>query len=159
MSVGEKRCTKCREKKPITEFGKHEDSSDGHQAYCKKCRNNLNALRRKLDLKARLKHHIASRVEKTTIGPLPEGYTKDLEKYLGYRMWKLRKALDKEIREREGISLRDAFARDYHVDHIKPLTSFGALRLGSPAFRACWAIDNLRAIPSEVNLQKGSRVA
>jgi len=33
-----KRCTKCGEEKPITEFGRRKQSKDGYQSHCKQCR-------------------------------------------------------------------------------------------------------------------------
>ncbi|KKL49706.1 hypothetical protein LCGC14_2312830 [marine sediment metagenome] len=73
-------------------------------------------------------------------------------------MWKLRKYLDLEIKHREGISLRLALERDYHVDHILPMSSFNVEECGDPIFRECWALKNLRAIPAEENLAKGATI-
>ena len=154
----QKRCAKCREKKIITEFAKHDTSSDGRASYCNACRNGLNFKRRNENIPFRLKHHIATRVA-TQIGVdnLPKGYVKDLEKYLGYKMIRLKAVLQADLREREKITLRDAINRGYHLDHKKPLSLFKVNAITEQAFRDCWAIDNLSMIPAEDNLAKGSK--
>ncbi len=70
-------------------------------------------------------------------------------------MGALRDHLDYELQSREGISLREALALGYHIDHIKPLHSFDTKEIGDEAFKECWAIDNLMAISAEKNLAKG----
>lgn len=151
-----KRCSRCGTVRPLTQFGKHEDSADGHQSYCNVCKNALNAKKRKNDICFRLKHHIASRVLKQFGNGAPPNTTRDLEVYLGYTMWQLRAALEEDLKTREGISLKDAFARNYHLDHIRPLSSFNVSGPGVE-FQSCWAISNLRMISASENLQKGSK--
>lgn len=34
-------CKRCGEEHPITEFGKNNQSKDGHHIYCRKCRNEM----------------------------------------------------------------------------------------------------------------------
>ncbi len=163
MAFGDrKRCAgPCGEIKPLANFGKNSSSSDGHKSYCADCTNQLGARRRKLNIAGRLKHHFATRIKKQLQlceCTIPENLTEHLERYLGYPMWKLRKYLDLEIKHREGISLRQALDRDYHVDHIQPMSSFDVKECGDLTFRQCWALKNLRAIPAEENLAKGASI-
>ena len=37
LSMGEKRCSRCRETKPFGEFRRHKGNRDGHQYQCKTC--------------------------------------------------------------------------------------------------------------------------
>lgn len=153
-----KKCIKCGEAKAYTEFGKHKDSADGRQSYCKKCKNALGKRRRDINVNARLKHHMSTRIA-TQLGiHTPENLTRDLEEYLGYPMTRLTNALSTELRQREGIKLREALQSGYHIDHIKPLFTFKVIRGGKvdwDKFRNCWSISNLKAISAEENLAKG----
>ncbi len=155
---GTKKCVKCKEVKPISRFGEHDTSKDGRQSYCKDCRNELQTIRRKRDPAFRLRHHIATRVSAQVIA-IPAGYVANLEGYLGYKLADLVRHLEKDLQEREGPrrTLVQAFDDGYHVDHIEPLSGFGKVGIGSPEFRECWAMSNLRAIPAEENLAKGAR--
>ncbi len=156
--IRKKRCAKCKEKRPITEFAKHDTSSDGVASYCNTCRNALNTKRRKENFSFRLKHHIATRVA-TQIGRnnLPEGYVKDLEGYLGYNITKLRRILNLDLKKREGITYRDAINRGYHLDHKKPLSRFNVKKITDKAFRDCWSPYNLSMISAKDNLAKGAK--
>lgn len=156
-----KKCAKCGlTKQAEKHFAKHSGSSDGRASYCNTCRNALNTKRRKENAGFRLKHHIATRCLKqlkATPGGTPEELTKNLESYLGYRIWQLRIKLDNELRRNEGINLKEAIEQGYHLDHIKPLSSFDVKSASCPEFVACWAIDNLRMIPADENLAKGAK--
>lgn len=155
-----KRCAKCGQKKPLDAFNKSDTSHDGHQSYCKQCKSNMHKQRHKQNARARLRHHMATRI-RSQLGDLaPENLTKDLDDYLGYRVAALVKALRADLKEREGKKLSVALEEGYHVDHIRPLSSFQVIRNGVvdwEEFRRCWAIDNLTAIPAHVNLAKGAK--
>ncbi|KKL94836.1 hypothetical protein LCGC14_1860670 [marine sediment metagenome] len=161
LAERKKKCAKCSNVYPLSEYGKNSSSSDGYKSYCRLCTNALGKRRREINIAAKLKHHIATRVTRQLeiVGAsIPDNLTKNLESYVGYPMWKLRKELDREIKGREGISLRQALADGYHIDHIRPLSLFAVKEIGDLLFRQCWAISNLRAIPAEENLAKGAKV-
>jgi hypothetical protein len=155
--VRKKKCGKCGTVKEITEFGKHSQSGDGHQSYCKKCKNGLGARRMEFNIDARLKHHTATRIQKQLGSKCPPDMTANLEKYLGYKFWELKAALEKDCKERLNMSLRATLEAGYHLDHIKPLSLFQVTSIYSEEFRACWAISNLRMIPAAENLAKGAK--
>jgi hypothetical protein len=46
----------------------------------------------------------------------------------------------------------------WHIDHILPINSFGPMELGDAAFKACWALSNLRPLWKRDNLRKGHKV-
>ena len=157
-----KKCGKCGEKKPLSAFGSHNDTYDGHQTYCKTCKNQLNVKARQINVTVRLKHHIATRVT-DQLGPLaPSDTYARIEELLGYRIKTLTRFLRHDLQQREpGKSLRDALDEGYHVDHIYPLSKFPVIQSDGVdwgVFRQCWAMENLRAIPAEENLAKGSKV-
>lgn len=155
MRTRTKKCRKCRERKDISAFPTHHTSSDGHASYCFDCRNTLHRKRHEKDPKARLAHHIATRIDKDF--PKTPGLHKDLEKHLGYKMSRLTRKLKRELAEKHGMGLRAAFAAGWHLDHIRPLSSFDIKEVGDAEFKKCWAVANLEMIPAEDNLAKGAK--
>lgn len=154
-----KRCAKCGEKKETKEFPKHSTSSDGIASYCRDCKNKLAKERRLKDPIARLRHYIVTRIKNEwPKEEVPKDIHTDLEGYLGYRLFELKRALKQDVTERYGISLIKSFKEGYHLDHIKPHSSFQSERIGDDGFVACWAIENLRMIPALENLQKGKKL-
>ncbi len=162
-------------------FGDH-NSSDGLQSICHSCKNKRTTELRSKNTKAQLRHHISTRCL-TQLGKLaPDKFTVGLEGYLGYRITALVKHLRKDLKEREGKDrkLRDALQEGYHIDHIMPLSSYDVVvrdpqdgyRSQYPtiqvddewrmvdwvAFRDCWRIENLSAIPAAENLTKGAKI-
>ncbi len=153
-----KKCAKCGSKQPISHFAKHSTSSDRHASYCNNCRNALGAKRRKTNLSYKLRHHIHARIIKYEYKRgIPVGLVTSLERYLNYSMFQLKKHLSQDLKEREGITLREAFERGYHLDHIRPLSRFNIIDIGDIEFRSCWAITNLSMISAAENLAKGAK--
>lgn len=139
-----KRCAKCGSKKPLDQFPKHTTSSDGFASYCKVCKNQLNVDRRKKDPVARIKHYTVTRLQNEwPKEDIPSDLYTNLEHYLGYKLWELKAALKKDLKEREGITLQEAFENKYHLDHKVPHTSFPSETIGDEEFKKCWAISNL----------------
>jgi hypothetical protein len=182
-----KKCIKCRQVKPKEDilgdsgevvekhgFGKH-NSSDGFQSICFECKNAMNKGAREKNVSQRVRHHTATRCL-TQLGSLaPPGLVRDLEEYLGYTIASLVRHLRKDLKEREGPKrkLRDALNEGYHIDHVRPLSSFNVIcpetvtgeyglnkvedAVDWGEFRRCWAIQNLVAIPAAENLAKGAK--
>ena len=46
---------------------------------------------------------------------------------------------------------------EWHVDHIKPMSSFNIINSTDPQFLECWSLNNLQPLWGEDNLSKGSR--
>jgi len=139
-----KKCIKCRSWKlragDGARFGKHDTSSDGLQSICYDCKNIANTDARNKNATARVRHHMSTRCM-TQLGELaPEGFTRDMEKYLGYRVAALVKHLRKDLAEREGpdVKLRDRLNEGYHIDHIKPLSSFAVVTETAGEKRIDW---------------------
>lgn len=156
-------------------FGLHESSSDGLQSICYSCKNIANAAARRKNPNQRIRHHTGTRCLTQLGEHAPPEFIANLESHLGYKIPTLVKALGKDLKEREGSErkLKDALNEGYHIDHIIPLSSFPVImsaelarNLGQGAeegdvdwiaFRDCWAITNLRAIPADENLAKGAK--
>lgn len=48
---------------------------------------------------------------------------------------------------------------EWHIDHIRPQSSFSYATADDPAFRECWAMSNLQPLWKLDNLRKGSKYA
>jgi len=152
------KCMKCGEIKPIEEFGSNKSSSTGYQSYCRLCKNANHAKNQANNMQMRLRHHFYTRMA-STLRRVPDDLYPNLEEYLGYRLKDLVKALDRDVRAEFGFNLRKAVnVYGFHIDHRKPLSSFEAPYVESVEFKECWAISNLKAIPADENLSKGSRI-
>lgn len=174
-----KKCIKCRQwkvKEDHTDdngrewkkaFGSHADNADGYQVICYQCKGIANTAARDKNVAYRIRHHTGTRCLTQLGKHAPDEFVKNLEKYLGYKISALVKYLRKDLKAREGRkrSLRDALNEGYHIDHKVPLSSFEVVLEGNAlpgsvnwvAFRECWAMTNLRAIPAEENLAKGAK--
>lgn len=49
------------------------------------------------------------------------------------------------------------YGTEWHVDHITPVVAFRAEDPNSPAFKACWALSNLRPLWASENVRKRDR--
>lgn len=180
MGTRLKKCAGCGEKKVRTDFPLHSGSSDGFASYCKSCKNDMHSKRRKDRPEFRLKHHMATRVikqlkdaeaatasnrsnpaqERSDSTPQPlRSITRDLELYLGYSIKALCRHLESDLQDRDGITLKESFNRDYHLDHIYPLSKFDVKLPTDQSFRDCWAMDNLKMIPAAENIAKSDKVS
>lgn len=154
-----KRCSKCGESKSLAEYPKHTTSSDGHAAYCRDCKNGLAKERRMRDPIARITHYTVTRIKNEwPKESIPKDIQSNLESYLGYRMYELKRKLSDEVKAMYGITLIESFKLGYHLDHIQPHKSFESDEIGDEEFQRCWAISNLRMIPAKENLQKGAKL-
>lgn len=154
-----RKCIKCRSQRPLSDFPLHATNRSGFASYCFTCKNALSKERRLRDPVARLKHYIVTRIKnELPKEAIPPDVQTNIHKYLGYKLPLLVKHLRKDIKEREGITLYESFKRGYHLDHIKPHSSFGIVNVDSVAFRDCWHYTNLRMISSTENLKKGAKI-
>ena len=157
---GFKVCVKCHEKKPLDKFPIHSNETGELGSYCRRCKNELGKQRRIFDADARLRHYIVTRIKNEwPKEKVPADIHTNLEEYLGYKMFQLKKHLRNELKEREGITLIKSFKEGYHMDHIKPHSSFKKGEIGDADFKACWHYTNMAMIAASVNLSKGKKDA
>lgn len=151
-------------------FGRHRDSGDGLASICIKCKNKPAKEQRNKNVRARIRHHIATRCTTQLGDHAPDHFVRDLEIYLGYRIVTLVTHLRADLHKREGPlrKLRDALEDGYHIDHIRPLSLWadelfdeiagsGEIEINWNAFQECWNPQNLTAIPASENLAKGAK--
>jgi hypothetical protein len=51
------------------------------------------------------------------------------------------------------------YGKDWHIDHIIPVSSFSFEKPQDDGFKKCWSLDNLQPLWAKDNLQKGSKVS
>ena len=156
-----KKCAKCGKVQDIQNFGSNAGSMDGHQTYCKSCKGDLKKHRQKTDILFRLRQHIVTRSKSVLKDRAPKDLYPNLEYYLGYKLYELKRQVSQELRERLDMSFLEAIRNDFHLDHVKPLSSYKITEIdseeGLAKFRACWHPSNLKLIPAKQNLQKGAK--
>ena len=47
---------------------------------------------------------------------------------------------------------------EWHVDHIKPISSFNIVEMGDEEFMKCWSLDNLQPMWGEENIRKSNKI-
>jgi hypothetical protein len=47
---------------------------------------------------------------------------------------------------------------DFHIDHIKPISSFNIREIGDNEFMKCWSLDNLQPMWADENIRKSNKV-
>jgi hypothetical protein len=47
---------------------------------------------------------------------------------------------------------------EWHVDHIKPISSFQITKIGDKEFMSCWSLENLQPLWGEENIRKSNKL-
>jgi hypothetical protein len=136
-------CTKCNIEKSITEFHVNRLGKDGYYCQCKECKNNYKKQYNQKNQDKRREYRLKNKhiglwrsVLKMSLWRLntkKEGYTIDL---LGYSALEFKKHI--ELLFTEGMSWDNH--GEWHVDHIKPVSSFDTTEHPSVVN----ALENLR---------------
>lgn len=113
-----------------------------------KSRRTINKLRI-LELRGRFHQSVTSSLKRSIRG----GHW---EKVVGYGVDALKRRLENTIPE--GYTWEDFLNGRLQIDHIIPGSLFNIEDLDSFDFRRSWELMNLRLLPAEENLKKGSRL-
>lgn len=81
-------------------------------------------------------------------------FTVKWQQILGYSMRELVEHLMRTLPK--GAKWEQFIEGELHIDHITPRAAFDLTRVEE--VRACWSLGNLRLLPAEQNMRKGSRV-
>jgi hypothetical protein len=154
-----------KNKQDINEWykGWRKDNKDKLKEYSqqwnKENREHVNEYKRNYERKRRAedpKYRLAARTRTAVYTCLKE---RDVAKYrstfqlLGYTIEELMSHLEKQFTE--GMTWENY--GQWHVDHIKPMTSFKFESLEDPEFKECWKLENLQPLWGPDNLSKGCR--
>lgn len=74
---------------------------------------------------------------------------------LGYSREELYCHIESFFTEENGYSWDNM--DEWHIDHIRPISSFEFNSTDDPEFKACWALDNLQPLWAPDNLSKGAK--
>lgn len=73
---------------------------------------------------------------------------------VGYTADDLKQHLERQFAK--GMTWEN-YGTHWHVDHIVPVSSFDCSSVDDPAFKACWALSNLRPLWVKDNLSKNNK--
>ena len=168
-----RRCYTCKTVKPISEFVRDNSKFGCHGYECKDCRRvYFREYSNRPEVKHRLKQQRNKRYDniKTTPKVRIEGYMhlafrcaakgkgeksfKKLLPILGYDAQQLRDYLEAQFKP--GMTFDNHGNKGWHIDHIKPRSSFNYTSMEDEEFKACWALENLQPLWAGENLQKGN---
>ena len=163
-----KKCSKCGELKPLTDFYKDQRIPVGLYSACKKC-HNKDALkyhrssnswkeylkqwmrkRKKNDPKFRLDSIMATAIYTAFQGD--KGGSK-WQELVGYTIKDLIKHLEKQFDKKMSW---DNYGSYWAVDHIKPRSLFDYKNPEDQEFKECWALDNLQPMERIANIKKSN---
>jgi len=152
LKQNKRRCSNCRNIKDLSEFYKRRESV----AYiCKECTILLGRKyerdRRQNDAKYRLNKNVKRAFNRVLNGNKNGVSWKIMISYT-----------QKELRNHlESLFVDGMCWNNYgkwHLDHIKPVSSFKFTSYEDDEFKECWSLDNLQPLWAEDNLKKGSRI-
>ena len=63
-----------------------------------------------------------------------------------------------ESQFKEGMSWKNHGIHGWHIDHIRPISSFNFESCNDPEFKECWALENLQPLWAKENLSKSNKI-
>jgi hypothetical protein len=73
---------------------------------------------------------------------------------VGYSAEQLKEHLEKQFND--GMSWENY--GEWHIDHIKPISSFEFDSSDDEQFKVCWSLDNLQPMWGIENIKKGNKL-
>lgn len=160
-----KRCSKCGEWKPHSDFFTIKKVSNQHCGLSAKCRNcnseydttptrrkamRVQNVRRRSTLSGNLNHRISSAIGKALKS---HKAGRHWETIVGYTLQELMDHLESKFRP----GMTWANIGQWHIDHVKPLALFEFKGPDDPQFKEAWALDNLQPLWASENMSKGTK--
>ncbi len=165
---GTKRCSKCGKTKPVSEFSRNRETSDGLHSRCRECHNaQQREYNQRPDVKARHRAAQKARIRKAlqSTGFRRKNWAKDPRTRLNNSMRLMifhslgRGRLGWHWELLVGYTIDDLIAHlethfnngmswenfgEWEVEHVVPREKFEYASAEDPSFRDCWALSNLR---------------
>lgn len=176
-----KSCSKCGNRKHVSDFYPHIGNPGNVKSSCKECEKGAARLRRQANLsKAReygRSYYAANRDVllkaandnvATPRGKIDAAISSGVSRgircgskcgrrsfaLIGYSLDELMSHLEAQFEP--WMTWGNYGFYGWHIDHIKPLAAFDYSTPDDPEFKAAWALDNLRPLGAEANWSKGS---
>ena len=146
--MDKKQCDRCKQWKNQKEFASFE--LGGFSPLCHKC---WNVVRIQENKKKQLhipKHRISRNIRTGIYKSLHTGKGGSWEKAVSYTLLQLKTHLEKQFVD--GMSW-DNYG-EWHIDHIKPISSFNFENKEDPDFKRYWALSNLQPLWAKNNWHK-----
>lgn len=168
-----KQCRRCKDVLPRSDFHVLTRAKDGLTPYCKPCQRAYNAESHAKNREARNAQYVQRlracpqrSLNLRVLGPVrksleragsPErklSITGEFWKAVGYSKSELVRHIERQFVP--GMSW--ANMREWHVDHIVPVSQFKLSSFSDPDFKVCWGLPNLRPLWARENLSKRHEV-
>lgn len=148
-------CSTCKIEKRGIDFGKNRRLPDGLDCRCRDCLRIKNIKRReslKNNPMYRLRNAVSSSVSRSLKAFASNKYGESTFKHLPYTLEELKISLENKFSD--GMSWSNY--GEWHIDHIRPISSFRFTSLDDADFQACWDLSNLQPLWKIDNISKSS---
>lgn len=139
-------------RKSNARYRKSDKAKNVRKRWIDKNRDKLNENRRKNYDKRKLNHNVSQAI-RDSIRENKNG--KHWEELVDFTLDELKEHLEKQFKE--GMSWDNYGRYGWHIDHIKPVSSFNVNSYEDEEFKECWCLENLQPLWAEENLKKGSK--
>lgn len=148
-------CRVCHKRKEKNSFLKRSNSIDGYRKICLTCHWEQQSVREKKwranNPERRLSKSIAVRMWYSLKGKKHHKHWEDL---VGYNLEQLKSHLESKFLP--GMTW-DNYGK-WHVDHVKPVSSFQITSYYCADFKKCWSLDNLQPLWASDNKSKYNKL-
>lgn len=179
----EKRCTKCRKVKVLSDFHADRGEKDGRRAACKVCvcaawrkryADNEEVMREYERRKRRTRNPEIHKKANAKLRGTPKGKLNNCmsrsiwhslkngskggrhwENLVGFTVDQLKKHLEKKFGP--GMTWEN-YGTYWHIDHETPIAVFNFENPENIDFKRCWALKNLRPLEAKENMAKNARI-
>jgi hypothetical protein len=103
--------------------------------------------------KNKISHCISTRIRQSLNGFKNE---KHWENLVGYTLQELKDHLEKSFKP--GMTWNNYGYKGWHIDHIKPISSFNITDYECDDFKKCWSLNNLQSLWAKENIRKGDKL-
>lgn len=161
---GMKFCSNCRTWRPISRFNKGNNTSSGFRSECIDCNRHKRRTEEVREKKRRYQKRFREENPEWRIHhAIGEGIWRSLKEEKAKKCWQ--DILDYDLEDLKE-HLRNQFKPGmsfnnyghWHIDHIKPRSSFDISGIDDPELKECWALDNLQPLWAEENLSKHDKI-
>jgi|LakMenEpi03Aug12_release.lakeMendotaPanAssembly.Ray.scaffolds.fasta_scaffold316838_1 hypothetical protein len=167
INMETKQCSKCKLELPLDNFCNDKKNKSGKQSNCKLCKSIQIAEYYKKNPHKKFKKTKEQLLERYYKNKVSFNFSRRMRKALnglkqgsswkelvGYDVIELKRHLEEQFVD--GMSWENY--GEWHIDHIKPLSSFNITDINSDEFKKCWSLSNLQPLWAKDNLKKYNKI-